>query len=174
MELTTAQIEQLVDQIVLRLTEREQRVCTLTLDQLREKIAQFPQDGVVDSRLLLDYATLSIQQVDLNFIHQLIQTERQYKEIEMIYKAWEWGVKVNISLHQQLFRALPCQKLATLPITICDQNGAKVQLFNKRILSYVDVATCHAHWILVGAKTQVTPLAKDYLSANQITLLKQE
>jgi microcompartment protein PduM len=83
-------------------------------------------------------------------------------------------MKVHISLHRQLLPALPAAALRPLPLSFSDSQGVAVRLHAGQVLSYRDIATLSPGWLLIDHHTQVTPLAKDTLSARHIQLLRQE
>ncbi|QHB33168.1 microcompartment protein PduM [Yersinia canariae] len=165
MNLTQAQTEQLVSQIVTRLAERERRVHALLLPQLRAGL---------DSSVFVLHATVHLMLPDLAFIRRLAQYDTQCPAVAALHEAWSWGMKVHISLHRQLLPALPAAALRPLPLSFSDSQGVAVRLHAGQILSYRDIATLDPGWLLIDHHTQVTPLAQDTLSARHIQLLRQE
>ncbi|CFQ30175.1 microcompartment protein PduM [Yersinia bercovieri] len=165
MNLTQAQTEQLVSQIVTRLTERERRVHALLLPQLRAGL---------DSWVFVHHATLHLMLPDLAFMHRLAHSDSHCPAVMALHEAWSWGMKVHISLHRQLLAALPAAALRPLPLSFSDSQGVAVRLHAGKVLSYRDIATLDAGWLLIDAHTLVTPLAQDTLSARHIQLLRQE
>ncbi|AKP32355.1 microcompartment protein PduM [Yersinia aleksiciae] len=165
MNLTQAQTEQLVSQIVTRLTERERRVHALLLPQLRAGL---------DSSVFVHHATLHLMLPDLAFMHRLAQSDTTCPAVMALNEAWSWGMKVHISLHRQLLAALPAAALRPLPLSFSDSQGNAVRLHAGKVLSYRDIATLNPGWLLIDAHTLVTPLAQDTLSARHIQLLRQE
>lgn len=165
MTLTPAQTDRLVSQIVTRLIERERRVYSLRLHQLRAGI---------DPAIFLRHATLHLVLPDLGFIQRLAEGDSDDPAVTALNDAWSWGVRVHISLHQQLLIALPRRALHRLPLSFSDHQGREVRLNTCKLLSYSDVATLGACWLIVGRKTLITPLARDCLSARHIQLLRQE
>ncbi|PEH55636.1 microcompartment protein PduM [Yersinia kristensenii] len=165
MNLTQAQTEQLVSQIVTRLAERERRVHALRLPQLRAGL---------DSSVFTHYATLHLMLPDLAFIHRLAQFDATCPAVAALNEAWSWGMKVHISLHRQLLPALPSAALRPLPLSFSDNQGLAVRLHAGQVLSYRDIATLDPGWLLIDHPTLVTPLAQETLSARHIQLLRQE
>ncbi|CNE52192.1 microcompartment protein PduM [Yersinia mollaretii] len=165
MNLTQAQTEQLVSQIVTRLTERERRVHALLLPQLRAGL---------DSWVFVHHATLHLMLPDLAFMHRLAQFDTRCPAVTALNEAWSWGMKVHISLHRQLLAALPAAALRPLPLSFSDSQGIAVRLHTGKVLSYRDIATLAPGWLLIDAHTLVTPLAQDTVSARHIQLLRQE
>ncbi|MFC0228405.1 microcompartment protein PduM [Serratia aquatilis] len=159
------QIALLVSQVVARLAEREQRIYALRLQQLRQGI---------DPVVFLRHATLHLQLPDLGFIQRLAEGDGDDPAVSALHEAWSWGVRVHISLHQQLLAALPRSKLLPLPLSFSDHLGHQVRLSANRLLSYRDVATLDPCWLIVGRKTLLTPLAKECLPTRHIQLLRQE
>lgn len=168
-----AQIERLTNLVIARLAEREKRVYSLNLHQLRQGIAP---------AVFLHHATLHLQLPDLGFMQRLANGEgngeanREDREpaVYALHEAWSWGIRVHISLHQQLLAGLPRRGLQHLPLSLSDHLGHEVRIITGKLLSYHDVATLAPCWLLIGRKTRVTPLAWDCLSARHIQLLRQE
>ncbi|AOF18708.1 TPA: microcompartment protein PduM [Yersinia enterocolitica] len=165
MNLTQAQTEQLVSQIVTRLAERERRVHALLLPQLRAGLEPW---------VFVRHATLHLMLPDLAFIHRLAQFDATCPAVAALNEAWSWGMKVHISLHRQLLPALPTAALRPLPLTFSDSQGLAVRLHTGKVLSYRDIATLDPGWLLIASSTLVTPLAQETLSARHIQLLRQE
>ncbi len=165
MTLTQAQTEQLVSQIVTRLTERERRVHALLLPQLRAGLEPW---------VFVRHATLHLMLPDLAFMHRLAQSDSQCPAVNALNEAWSWGMKVHISLHRQLLAALPAAALRRMPLSLSDNQGVAVGLHAGRVLGYRDIATLSSGWLLIDAHTLVTPLAQDTVSARHIQLLRQE
>lgn len=165
MNLTQAQTEQLVSQIVTRLVERERRVHALLLPQLRAGL---------DPSVFVHYATLHLMLPDLAFIHRLAQFDTTCPAVAALNEAWSWGMTVHISLHRQLLAALPCAALHSLPLSFSDNQGVAIRLHAGKVLSYRDIATLDPGWLLIASHTLVTPLAQDTVSARHIQLLRQE
>ncbi|TQI80129.1 microcompartment protein PduM [Serratia fonticola] len=161
----SAQTERLVSLVITRLAEREQRVYSLRLQQLRHGL---------DPAVYLRHASLHLQLPDLGFMQCLAAGERAEPAVSALHEAWSWGIRVHISLHQQLLAALPRHGLSALPLSLSDHQGHAVRLCTSKLLSYRDVATLAPCWLLVGHNTLVTPLARDCLSARHIQLLRQE
>ncbi|MGE4800627.1 microcompartment protein PduM [Yersinia hibernica] len=165
MNLTQAQTEQLVSQIVTRLVERERRVHTLLLPQLRAGL---------DPALFIHHATLHLMLPDLAFICRLAQSDTRCPAVAALNEAWSWGMKVHISLQRQLLPALPAAALRRMPLSFSDSQGMAVRFYAGQVLSYRDLATLDPGWLLIDHPTLVTPLAKDQLLARHIQLLRQE
>ncbi|CFQ42710.1 putative propanediol utilization protein [Yersinia frederiksenii] len=165
MNLTQAQTEQLVSQIVTRLAERERRVHALLLPQLRAGL---------DPAIFVQHANLHLMLPDLAFICRLAQSDTHCPAVAALNEAWSWGMKVHISLHHQLLPALPAAALRPLPLTFSDSRGIAVRFYAGKVLSYRDIATLGPGWLLIDHHTLVTPLAQDQLSAGHIQLLRQE
>ncbi|MFZ1875149.1 MAG: microcompartment protein PduM [Chania sp.] len=158
-------LERLVNLVVARLVEREQRVYSVSLPQLRLGL---------EPAVYLQHATLHLLLPDPDFMQQLATGNSAEPAVAALHEAWSWGLRVHISLHQQLLRTLPRQALQRLPLSLSDHQGQPVRLSASRLLSYGDIATLGPCWLIISPKARVTPLAQDYLSARRIQLLRQE
>ncbi|WP_431222775.1 microcompartment protein PduM [Serratia sp. L9] len=165
MTVAAEQVERLVSLVITRLAEREQRVYSLRLQQLRQGI---------EPVVFLRHATLHLQLPDLGFMQRLADGDNSEPAVCTLHQAWSWGLRVHISLHQQLLAALPRHGLPMLPLSLSDHLGHPVRLSASKLLSYRDVATLDPCWLLIGRETLMTPLARDCLAPRHIQLLRQE
>ena len=95
--LAPAQIEQIVEQIVTLLRQRERSVLAVRQDDLERGL---------DAGVWVRHAHLHIQQPTAAFMQQLACADSDWRAVQCVHEAWSLGVQVHISLHQQLLPLL--------------------------------------------------------------------
>jgi microcompartment protein PduM len=165
MALTSQRIQDLVDQIVRLLQQREQATYCVQQSDLAKGLPV---------PVFLHHAHLHIELPDLGFIHHLAQLDTSDHAVQTVLDAWSYGVDVRITLHPHLLRALPVQALSHLPITLQEPGGRPVYLCAQPVVSYQDVVQLEPALLVLAPRTLLTPLARDVMQQHTISWIRPE
>lgn len=165
MALTSQRIQDLVDQIVRLLQQREQAIYSVQQSELAKGLP---------TSVFLHHAHLHIELPDLGFIHHLAQLDTSDHAVQTVLDAWSYGVAVQITLHPQLLQALPVQMLSHLPVTLQTPGGQPVFLCAQPVVSYQDVVQLESSLLVLAPRTLLTPLARDVMRQHAISWIRPE
>lgn len=163
--LAPSQIEQIVEQIVTLLRQRERSVLAVRQDDLERGL---------DAAVWVRHAHLHIQQPTAAFMQQLACADSDWRAVQCVHEAWSLGVQVHISLHQQLLPLLHVKALCALPLGLSDHRGVAVMLQAGQLVGRSELAGLHDVWLLTAPHTLLTPLARDLLRQHHIHWIRQE
>lgn len=158
-------LQRIVEEIVSRLQRRAQSTATLSVTQLRD--ADCPA-------LFCQHASLRILLVDLPLLGQLADAETDDAAARKIHDALAFGIRVQLSLHNQLLPGIPVKKTGSSAAGIHRRAGLPLVLHAGSVLSYRDVALLSRGRVVVHRKCIVTAMARDAANARNIQLIKQE
>ena len=164
-DINNSVIEKIVDAVINMLMQRSSSTYKTDTKQLTQGLP---------TSVYTQYGTLFITLPDMLFIQQLVNghTEGNDKAVTSVYEALSYGLKLKISLHQQLLPSLPLEKLSVLPVHLYDQLGNPIGLETGSIISYQKVITFSGKWLIAPHNILVTQLAKDILIQKNIHLIK--
>ncbi|WP_432463605.1 PduM family microcompartment protein [Agarivorans sp. QJM3NY_33] len=161
-------ISYLVDAVLQQLQQREGSIYQVDLDILAKGLS---------ASTYACHSHLALCLADLQFLQQLASAGKRQvtpAAVMTLLDAFAYGIKLNISVHQQLLPALPIQGLSVLPVALSDQHGATIHLDTRALISYQHVAQLNGKWLITPKLSLVTQLAKDYLVQRHIQLIKTE
>ncbi|BED95598.1 MULTISPECIES: microcompartment protein PduM [Escherichia] len=158
-------LAKIVDEVVARLQRRATSVAMLSVAQLREANQR---------TLFCQYSALHIVQMDMPLLKQIAQCDCSDIAASIIHNALAIGVRVGISLRQELLMFLPIRQLSALPVELHNEYGQHVVLHPGKLLSYTDVLKSGGEIVLLRQKCLVTALAREAAEARNIQLIKQE
>ena len=163
--LAPAQMEQIVEQIVTLLCQRERSVLSVRQEDLERSL---------DASVWVRHAHLHIQQPTAAFMQQLASRDNASRAVHFVQEAWSLGVRVHISLHHQLLPTLPVKALSALPLDLSDHHGVAVSLQAGQLVGRSELLGLHHALLLTAPHTLLTPLARDMLRQHHIHWIRQE
>ncbi|MEI6858523.1 MAG: PduM family microcompartment protein [Shewanella sp.] len=120
------------------------------------------------------YGALYVPLADLAFIHELVIFNASTPAIATVLDALSYGVRLHITVHEQLLPLLPLAKLTRFPATIADQHDNLVHISTNKVVDYSLVVGLSGKWLLIPHHTLVTALANEQLIRRQIKLIRTE
>ena len=158
-------MEEIIQQILLKLSQREKRVYSVRQSQLATGL---------DPQIYSLHARLHLQQPDLAFMNSLSHCDRHHPAVATVLDAWSYGVELHISLQSNLLSALSVLALSKLPLTLSDHQGVPVYLHTGRLMAYADVVLLSDCWLVTAQGALITTLAQEALTKQRIRLIRQE
>lgn len=163
--LSPDQTEQIVNQIVVLLQQRERAVFATRQSDLAKGLSP---------SVFVRHANLHIQQPDLGFIKSLAELDATHPAVASALDAMSYGVHLHLSVHQNLLATLPVSKLSRLSLTLSDHLGQAIWLCAKSVIGYSDVISLKPGIFMIAPRSLLTPLASDILKQRQIQWIRPE
>jgi len=163
--LSPDQTEQIVNQIVVLLQQRERAVFATRQSDLAKGLS---------ASVYVRHANLHIQQPDLGFIQSLAAMDQTHPAVATALDAMSYGVHLHLSVHQKLLTALPVSELNRLSLTLSDHLGQAIWLCAKSVIGYSDVISLKPGIFMIAPRSLLTPLASDILTQRHIQWIRPE
>ncbi|NDL63201.1 PduM family microcompartment protein [Acerihabitans arboris] len=158
-------ITQCVEQVLLRLQQRQQAELVLSLPQLT---SGWPADAA------LRHARLRVTDTTSAFLRRLADGRQEDAALNAIRQAWRDGMRVRLEIDRGCFGLLPVAGLLRLPLRLCTPDNSPVHLLARAVAGYADIRPLPAGYLVVARHVLLTALARDEIAKRRLQLYRQD
>lgn len=159
-------MEELVQQIILRLKQREKNVLVLS--------CRSPFDSCRGVKDFLDNRSIRVKDADVFFLKAFVEKDADEPLVRWIYQSYEYGCCVLIQLSFSEVELVPEELINNAAVTLFNKQGKQYFTFPNKIITYKQVALLDEKQILLLSPTQyLTALARDRIREKNIDIVER-
>lgn len=155
-------LSKIAQHVIEKLQQRHQRMLNINLSEL----------ATVTDLHWIKYGHMRLVDPTVNFLYRVCQNDITDPSVAAFYQSLSFDVKITIIIDIHILQQLPHHMISKLPVCFNDHDGKTLFFFIEPLLSYHKCCKLHCDYLLITKKTIITPLARDMLIKNNISIIR--